>query len=819
MANLKLSQVSTQGPHVGAEAKTNDISEVVGTFDHLDLSHEELKIRLREMNGPGSEALLRGLLLVLTHHGAPEVIKDQLRCQMTDYLSSSVSEKMWIKRVKHVLAYPLAKYLRNSPPNTPDCVFKATGRLKGWLDIRLLAFNRKNTHLWYSWYQAKRSCLPLTEDVVHDTYLDHAKVLTRKDPLRNTCDCDDIFNNETFNYVLHKVRDRVTKTFKPSTNSHDGSNSACFELSRSWGGQSKYLLEHYAGFPCEVKNPDGYPGYHPSWLNLAFTQFESTLVSMVDHPRIRGKNNGVVEFREAFGSDGWHSMPTTFPTGKRLTCTIQAVLEPLKVRVISKGEALPYYIMAPLQKALHSALRKIPCFRLIGRPFSPCDVQDLRKCIDPSWEWFSVDYSAATDNLSWKFTSRILSYLTMDLDEEIQAESQRVLGPHILHYPRMEGFEDMPDKIQTNGQLMGSILSFPILCLANLGVYLKTMKSLHVHIRDRVHSYKDRKYGLWSHEEKLNHVLINGDDMLYAAPASKWDEHIRNGNLVGLTMSPGKAYHHPIYANINSTSIHCKISDKKSTPWQIDFLNTGLFFGQHKVMAKDTQQKSFGLKSTSKERYLASLIESEEDQKSEDDDRTGDTIHEYVLSRNGVDLRNGHCGNINLLMQGSLPGGQGKLLKNFINSHHDAINQETLCRDEFGKKLEWDYSHFKFDKFSHRNLFLPLCSGGMGVVPPCGWKTRYTLSDYNRAARHFVKDFKLCQEFSTQPPHPGYEIEVIEFEISQPWSKPGILESAFRHDSGRLFPNKFLNHPNMKVFWKLGWTPWESTEFSSVFVI
>jgi hypothetical protein len=132
---------------------------------------------------------------------------------------------------------------------------------------------------------------------------------------------------------------------------------------------------------------------------------------------------------------------------------------------------------------------------------------------------------------------------------------------------------------------MGSILSFPILCIANLGLYLYS-------IRD-----DPRPIGA-----KCKGVLVNGDDMLYVARRSRWSTHVRNGEQVGLRMSPGKAYHDPVYANANSACYHFRLrspveewadgtqvyrlDDHSRTPKAIPFLNSGLYFGQNKVMEK-----------------------------------------------------------------------------------------------------------------------------------------------------------------------------------------------------------------------------------------
>jgi len=59
----------------------------------------------------------------------------------------------------------------------------------------------------------------------------------------------------------------------------------------------------------------------------------------------------------------------------------------MKVRVISKGPAIPYYRAKELQKALHSALRGMPQFRLIGRWLCPTDLMDLDDSRSESDSW------------------------------------------------------------------------------------------------------------------------------------------------------------------------------------------------------------------------------------------------------------------------------------------------------------------------------------------------------------------------------------------------------------------------------------------------
>lgn len=208
---------------------------------------------------------------------------------------------------------------------------------------------------------------------------------------------------------------------------------------------------------------------------------------------------------------------------------------------------------------------------------------------------------------------------------------------------------------------MGSILSFPVLCAANTGLYLHVTKSLHQG---------------WTLRQRLDSVLVNGDDQLYLANKSIFDYHIQEGKKVGLEMTVGKAYHHKSYTNVNSTCVDCPIG---GTAYQINFLNSGLFFGQHKVMSK-----------------------------------VGATDYTEESARSGIVTV------LNETLRGSLPGRQSELLKRWFQHHpRSEIEKDTYVFSRSGRHL--------------RNLFLPINQGGMGVVPPLGWKFTVTLADQRYA--------------------------------------------------------------------------------------
>jgi len=288
---------------------------------------------------------------------------------------------------------------------------------------------------------------------------------------------------------------------------------------------------------------------------------------------------------------------------------------------------------------------------------------------------------------------------------------------------------------------MGSILSFPILCLANAALYLETIK-------------EDPR----TIEDKLAGVLVNGDDMLYVAPSSMWKVHVANGKRVGLTMSPGKAYHHPVYANANSACYHFDLrqfktdsirrltgmkrvagvptpkwsefrfpAPRSSLPYSIPFLNVGLYFGQNKVLGGDDVD--------SENKSLSSTI--------------------------------------NRLIEGALPGKAADLLAMYIGRHKMELNREC----------------------AGRNLFLPQSLGGMGVNPVEGFvSTKVTL-----AQRALAKQMMISNPFATLEQYPLNQGHFGTLpEAPQPLRAPWLAGITFSVDEdGKYNVDDKAEKPNV----------------------
>lgn len=639
-----------------------------------------------------TDAIVRGLEFLVAHHGASTKLLSQLKEQTHGYLDTSESEAVWMKRCKYLLCYPLAKFLRNELPPCPDRAFEPTGLLRRWMKCRLFAFNRKNSHLWSSWLQVKRCALAVSEELVEECYKKHLTQLTKEDPVQNDegrREIEKILSNPVFQKTLATVALKIRDRYENEFSSRTPSTSACFEATRLQGGQygalKTLLVEVSSSVSHEVDNVVVL-GNDCSAVEINDASLTYLRTKTIDQLRLEGKNffslggmelvrmdlrtivNGkqryecVVSQYEYSGRIRWNelvdqSIQRLTTNEPHLKAIIQAVLEPLKVRIISKGNALEYYEMAPLQKCIHGVLREMNAFRLIGRRVCPTDFIDLLPAIISKENvWCSVDYSAATDGLSSYFGLEILDRILCFIPYEDRVRAGKVLGPHRLSYPhKVDGKMTYQERgLQTNGQLMGSILSFPILCLANLGVYLHTIRS--------------------SDESDLDRVLVNGDDMAYVGTDRLWTRHKKVAGRVGLEMSVGKAYTHRKFSTVNSTVVLFDLDTARTGahPLQMNYLNCGLFFGQHKVQA-----------------------------------RAGEAASHH-------DFTGGVVANIDTILEGSLPGKQCELLRDLLQRRKAEIAQDAYCELVVGRRRRWSSYH--------RNLFLPTHLGGMGVTPPVGWK-------------------------------------------------------------------------------------------------
>jgi len=236
-----------------------------------------------------------------------------------------------------------------------------------------------------------------------------------------------------------------------------------------------------------------------------------------------------------------------------------ALPEALKVRVITKGPPLTQYCLTPLQKFMWRVLKDHPAFKLVGAPDVTAD--DLRERIgrlEDGKFLLSGDYSDATNQLDPRLSEAAWTTMceTCVVPEALRKLGLRALTGHLL--VTEEGL--MP---QQWGQLMGSIISFPILCLVNAAV---CRMAIEYDLGHRV-SLKDAK------------LMVNGDDCLFPASMRGYRAWGVFGTMAGLSPSVGKVYLSRSLCNINSTTFTYDSSDDGFLYERVKLIRLGLVFG------------------------------------------------------------------------------------------------------------------------------------------------------------------------------------------------------------------------------------------------
>jgi len=358
--------------------------------------------------------------------------------------------------------------------------------------------------------------------------------------------------------VGEPVRDELLQSFSKKFDSiiekfsfprldtvNEYSTSACWEVTTVGGGAKAYLSTEH------VKNG------HTS---------NDELLLMDYHPR-----SGTSE-RRGFATMRLRTLLDDCPVTDCCKAMVYPICEPLKVRNITKSNAYQYAIAKGLQLDIHSQMKQFFQFRLIGEPLHVSHIERL-VARSPSGVFASGDFSAATDNVKIQLTKLFFERIINRLLHFCVIEPKHVkvlrdvLYEHEVHYPTGYG-EDLDPVLQKNGQLMGSVLSFPFLCFINLVCYWEA-------VEPEVEDFR-----------KLN-VMVNGDDILFRTTPEKYGEWLKLLPETGLTPSPGKNFLHERYCTVNSELF----SVTGKTVKQIPFFNVGMLLGQSKVCRSEIKQK------------------------------------------------------------------------------------------------------------------------------------------------------------------------------------------------------------------------------------
>jgi hypothetical protein len=238
---------------------------------------------------------------------------------------------------------------------------------------------------------------------------------------------------------------------------------------------------------------------------------------------------------------------------------ILAIPEPGKFRVISKGDGHLGSILQPIQGVM------LDCWK--HREESTMLRDDLTEKVQSMYDntamlgedrmFCSIDYEAATDLI--KKSATILALAGLE-ENKFYQYALLSLGEGIARYPPVyETFEVVVDgkkeerkrKVQEafqceslDGQPMGHVLSFPLLCTINLAVYRMAVRrwAREPGKTARIHMIK----------VMLDNVIVNGDDLLCVCREDFYPYFMSTCKEVGFKVSVGKQYLSRTGAMINS---------------------------------------------------------------------------------------------------------------------------------------------------------------------------------------------------------------------------------------------------------------------------
>jgi hypothetical protein len=643
--------------------------------------------------------LLRSELEVILDH-TPTLLRD---FQYSDVALFVVKCFLWpadkfVSFTKYHTATPFAFFLRDDLPKNPSLVFfpsKFSFLIwEGWflkfLRNRLMSQqSTPSARLFWGYLQGiKRGTKQVGEDFVLQSLKDHVLAMSKLPPpdVHRLAPLEPLMTkfystNKVLklNWTLDEREELVGFTYPyqvegrfhlPRQNLYEPSRAAAAEIKRSHGGGREFIrhelmedqgLYYRDSLPSNTHSVNKRGQSIPALRRAV--EFSSELFRMIEtRPGVVEK---LYENTPLYSRRDQRRFVEKHATSSVGQAYVSAVLEPIKVRLITKTEAFTTAFNQVVQKSLWAHNAQFPQFVLTTRPLVLTDFHDLldreksvgvgsmtlHEYFDVGSFWNSGDYKAATDNLDINLTKLIMeTWISKTILTPLEISSiRRILYEQQLHYPELyeddiadfmdqEGIHNLSGRfgaslLQKNGQLMGSVLSFPILCVANLLCYWNTLRILSWIFENKYmvhlmlpHHGEDSEESFCTFLKACVHaqsnpgssetdflsvldtladsvpmfydacsikdlpVLINGDDILFRSNPFfnvLWERY--GYTKAGFQKSVGKNYLSRDYLTINSECFRFStrlLNEKKGDRatyfsfTKIDYLNVALLLGQ-----------------------------------------------------------------------------------------------------------------------------------------------------------------------------------------------------------------------------------------------
>lgn len=246
-------------------------------------------------------------------------------------------------------------------------------------------------------------------------------------------------------------------------------------------------------------------------------------------PILRREGDHLAYVRKVLGEDSF----SFSPTGRYSTVNSAGKIRPLSIMHHS------YEYLRPLHKTLYNFISRFP-WLLRGSPtLKSFPFQD------EEGDFVSVDFVSATDNLSVNVSEAILGVAlnrSRFIPDSIKESALSSLRP-TLDYGTFK-------EVLSMGQMMGSLLSFPLLCLQTFFFYLYSTDQTEL-------SGKDLR--------KHSRCLVNGDDLVFKSPDAK--KFFLAASLTPSVINEKKTGVSKSFFNINSTIFEYSKGVVRSLPF------------------------------------------------------------------------------------------------------------------------------------------------------------------------------------------------------------------------------------------------------------
>jgi hypothetical protein len=271
-------------------------------------------------------------------------------------------------------------------------------------------------------------------------------------------------------------------------------------------------------------------------------------------------------------------------------CKPVGLCEPFKVRVITRGDADVYHLCRRYQKIIHRQMSDHPTFNLTKGPITQEQLDEFwsvgQHFVKKGWNIISGDYEAATDYIDPELSEFCLTAILdtigcPDVDKRVLLLA---LTGHRIHFKGPKGLQYYK---QLWGQLMGSPISFPILCIINAAATKLALElgDSFLPLEPRMTSGTDVfRPSLCSYPLK-----INGDDVGFMADDNTYSIWKKVTAVAGLKFSMGKNYSHKDCLILNSAVFRVDVHSGVLSP--LRHLQVGLLYGQSEKFCRPVDRE------------------------------------------------------------------------------------------------------------------------------------------------------------------------------------------------------------------------------------